>query len=100
MSRFLSFEKGRALFKTVIESQFKYSRLILIFHGQKTNYKTNKLYERALRIVCNGYLSSFQDMLNEVNSVSIYYQNIQFLATKIYKTFNSLSARYFEGIFM
>ena len=65
-----------------------------MFHGRQTNCKTDRLHERALRIVCNGYvLLYFQDMLNKDNSISIYHQNIQFLAIKILEILNSLPGK-------
>ena len=57
-----------------------------MFQGKQTNYKINRIHKRATRIVCNNYVSSFQDLLNKDNSFTIHHQNIQSLATKIYKT--------------
>ena len=41
-------------------------------------------------------VSSFQDLLNKYNSFTIHHQNIQSLATKIYKTLNDLPGGTFE----
>ena len=42
-------------------------------------------------------MSSFQDLLNKYNSFTIHHQNIQSLATKIYKTLNDLPGGTFES---
>ena len=39
LSRFLSLEKRRILFKAFIESEFKYCPLLWIFHEKQANYK-------------------------------------------------------------
>ena len=48
LSRSLSVEKRRTLFKAFIESQFKYCPLVWTFHGRQTKYKINRVHERAL----------------------------------------------------
>ena len=55
MSKFLTFEKRKTLFKAFLESQFKYFPLIWMFHKRYMNNKINRLHERALRIVYNDY---------------------------------------------
>ena len=48
MTKFLSFNKRRTLFKAFVESQFKYCPVVYIFHSRLTNNKINKLHKRAL----------------------------------------------------
>ena len=70
-----------------------------MFHGRQTNHRTNRLHERALRIVYSEYVSSSHDLLNKDNSFTIHNQNIQSLATETYKTLNNLPGETFEGLF-
>ena len=58
------FKKRRILFKAFIESQFKYCPLVWMFQGRQINDKINKLYERALRIVYNDTVTSFEKFTN------------------------------------
>ena len=44
-------------------------------------------------------MSSFEDVLNKDNLCTIHHQNIQSLATEIYKTLNNLPGGNFEGLF-
>ena len=60
-AKFVPFKKRRILFKAVIESQFKYCPLVWMFHGRQINDKINKLHERALRIVYNDTVTSFEN---------------------------------------
>ena len=62
LSRFLSLEKQCILFKSFIESQFKYCCLVWMFHGRQANHEINSLHERAFRIVYNNHVSSFQGL--------------------------------------
>ena len=90
VARFLPFKKRRILFKAFIESQFKYCPLVWMFHGRQTNDKINKLHERALRIVYNDTITSFEELLIKDKTFTIHYQNIQSLTTEIYKAVNIL----------
>ena len=45
----------------------------------------NHLHERALRIVYNGYESTFENLLELDNSVSIHHRNIRLLSIELYK---------------
>ena len=49
MGKFLSFAKKRILYKSFVESQFKYCPLIWMFHSRTCNTKINRLHERALK---------------------------------------------------
>ena len=62
-----------------------------MFHGWQINDKINKLYEKALRIVYNDTVTSFENLLIKDKSFMIHHQNIQLLAIEIYKTIHNLS---------
>ena len=57
------------------------------------------LHERCLRIICNDKQSSFTELLNKGNSVSIHIRNIQRLATEMFKFYNGLSPPLMNSIF-
>jgi len=78
--RFLNFRKRRLLFKSFIESQFKYCPLVWMFHSRGINNKINRLHSRALRMVYNDYNSTFEELLVKDGSFSIHHQNIQRMA--------------------
>ena len=82
-----------------IISQFKYCPLTWMFCSQKSINKINRLHERALRIVYNDFTSTFLELLEKDNSVSIHYQNIQVLCTEIFKVKNNLSPEVMNKVF-
>ena len=96
MGKYLSTEKKRVLYKSFVESQFKYCPLIWMFHSRSCNTKINRLHERALRLVYNDFQSTFKELLDRDKSFSIHHQNIQTLAIEIYKFLHGLSNSNFK----
>ena len=62
-----------------------------MFHSRRLNNKINSIHERALRITYQDDTSTFQELLNKDNSVSIHHRNLQVLATKMFKIHRDLS---------
>ena len=98
MRSFLSAEKQKIIFKSFIESQFKYCPLTWMFCSRKSNVKINRLHERSLRIVYD-FESSCEELLSKCNSFSIHDQNIHRLAIEIYKVANGVSTGDFANLF-
>ena len=48
-----------------IFSQFRYCRLVWIFHSRKLNNRINNIHERAFRIVYRDYKSTFKQVLKQ-----------------------------------
>ena len=61
-----------------------------MFNGSQINDKINKLHKRALRIVYNDTITSFEELLVKDKTFTIHHQNIQSLAIEIYKAMNNL----------
>ena len=57
------------------------------------------LHERCLRIIYNDKQSSFTELLNKDNSVSIHIRNIQRLAIEMFRFYNGLSPPLMNNIF-
>ena len=68
-----------------------------MFHSRTMNSKINKLHKRWLRIISGGNTSSFTDLLETDNSVSVHRRNI--LATELYKFVKGLSPKLFSNCF-
>ena len=96
----LSFNKRRTLFKAFVESQFKYCPIVWMFHSRRTNNKINRLHERALRIVYDDDVSTFDQLLAMGKSFCIHHQNIQRLLIEIYKALNDISEKSFKELFV
>jgi len=99
MCNFLSLEKRRIIYKSFIESQFKYCPLVWFFHSRTSNNRINKLHERALRLVYGDYNSTFETLLEKDNSFTIHFKSIQKLAIEIYKCLNGMSVSDIKDLF-
>ena len=99
VSPFMSTNKLRILMKAFIESQFGYCPLIWMFHNRTANNRINRLQERALRIVYKDFNSSFQELLDKDNTVTIHHRNLQKLATEMYKVKNGISPEMMNWVF-
>ena len=88
---YMNMQKRRIIMKSFVTSQFGYCPLIWMFHSRRLNNKINSIHERALRITYQDHLSTFQELLNKDNSVSIHHRNLQALATEMFKIHRDLS---------
>ena len=57
------------------------------------------MHERALRIVYNDNVSSFEDLLQRDQSVSIHHRNVCLLGIELYKTRNNISSHIINKLF-
>ena len=88
---FMNIKKRKVLMKAFFMAQFSYYLLILMFHSRTLNNEINKLHEPCLRIVYGDNTSSFEELLDTENSISVHHRNIKVLATELYKIVNGLS---------
>ena len=99
ISGYINLQKRRVIMKSFIISQFGYCPLSWMFHSKRLNNKINSIHERALRITYVDNVSSFQELLEKDNSVSIHHKNIQVFATEMFKIFKNLSPDIVREIF-
>ena len=76
---------ARTIMKPFVTSQFGYCLLIWMLLSRCLNNKLNSIHERALRITYQDNTSTFHELLNKDNSVSIHHRNFQVLATEMFK---------------
>ena len=86
--------------KAFIESQFGYCPLVWMFHSWGINNKINRIHERVLRITYNNKSSSFQNLFDKANSVTIHHRNIRTLAIEIFKVLHRLSPLLLKEVFV
>ena len=86
--------------KSFVTSQFGYCPLIWMFHSRRLNNKINSIPEIALRITYQDHISTFQELLNKGNSISIHHRNLLVLATKMFKIHRGLSPDILREIFV
>ena len=96
---YMEFSKKRLVVNAFFLSQFNYCPLVWMCHNRTYNNKINRLHERCLRIIYNDKRSSFEDLLEKDNSVSIHHKNLQVLATEMFKVYTKKSPEIMQEIF-
>ena len=96
---YMNFEKKKTLMNAFFMAQFNYSPLVWMLHSRRLNNKINRLHERCLRVVYNNNQSSFEELLDLDDSVSIHHKNLQRLAIELYKIFNGISPDIMKDVF-
>ena len=82
---YMNMQRRIIIKKSFVTSQSGYCPLIWMFHSRRLNNKINSVHERALRITYQEHISTFQELLNKDNSVSIHNKNLQALVTEMFK---------------
>ena len=91
---FMGLSKRKLLMNAFFTSQFSYCPLIWMCRS-----RSNMLHEICQRIIYNDKQSSFTELLNKDNSVSIHIRNIQRLAIEMFRFYNGLSPPLMNNIF-
>ena len=62
------------------------------------NTKINRIHERALRIVYDDNVSTFEDLVKS-GSILIHHRNLQNIAIEVYKALHNLSSVLMSDLF-
>ena len=85
LTPYMELGKKQILMNAFFNSQFNYCPVIWMYHSRALNSKINRLHEQCLRIIYNDKTSTFKELLEKENSVSMHYRNIHALAIEMYK---------------
>ena len=67
-----------------------------MFHDRVLNSKLNLIQERALRLVCKGSETEYENLMKR--TLTTYQHNLQLLMIEIYKTKHSLNPTVMRGV--
>ena len=86
MSSLMRFEQRKGIVNSVITSHFSYCPLVWVFYSRRLNNRINQIHEMALRIIYQGYNSSFVAFVEFLRkgSLTILQRNLKLLATEIF----------------
>ena len=80
LSSYLHNSEKKLILNSMIKSQFSYCSLVWMLSSRTSNNMINKLHERSLRIILNGYSSILKYILLENNNdICNHHRNIQAL---------------------
>ena len=86
------------IFKSFIQSNFNYCPLVWHFCSKANTEKLEKLQYRALKIVFNDYISSYESLLSKVNLPTLHMNRLRCIATETYKCINNMSPEYLRDL--
>ena len=96
---YMNISRRKILMNAFFKSQFNYCPLIWMCYNRSLNHKINRLHERCLRIIYSDKKSSFDELLDKDESVSIHHQNIQKLGIEMFKVLNGENPQIVNEIF-
>ena len=79
ISNYLTHDQKRLLLNSIIKPQFSCYQLIWMFCSRSLNNLHNRIHERALRLIHNDHVSSFQDILEMTKEKTIHQNNLVLL---------------------
>ena len=75
ISNYLTYDPKRLLRNSIIKCQFSHCPLIWMFFSHSLNNLTNQIHERALRLIHNDHVSTFQEILKITKEKTIHQNN-------------------------
>ena len=98
---YMTIEKERKLLMNYFSNaQLNYCSLIWMLHSCCNNNKIKHLHERCLRLIYCDKNSSYEELLEKDQSVSIHPRNIQNLAREMCKVKNELAPMITANVFI
>ena len=73
---YMNIQQGRIILKSFVMSHFGYYPLIWMSHSRRIDNKMHRTHEKAPRITYQDHISTFQELLNKDNSISIHHRNL------------------------
>ena len=99
LSRNLNFDSKLAIYNSFISSTFHYCPVVWIFCGKVSSNKLEKLNERAIRIVYNDHISSYEDLLKKANVLSLPMLRLKYMIIEVYKCIRKRNPKYLNDMF-
>ena len=90
LNRYLSTETKLLIYKSFVRSNFSYCPVVWHFCSKSS---TDKRY-RALRLVYNDFISSYEDLLKKANMNTLQITRIRKIAIETIKILNNMSPSY------
>ena len=99
ISKYLNPNSRRTIHHSFVASNFSYCPLVWHFCGKTNNAKLEKIQERSLRIMCNDYTSSYEDLLRNTGLLTLLLNRLRCMHLETFKSALRLNAECLHGIF-
>ena len=95
----MDISRRKTFMNAIFRSQFNYCPLIWMRYNHSLNHKINRLHERCLWIIYSDKKSSFVELLEKDESVSIHHENIEKLGIEMLKVLSGENPQLVNEIF-
>ena len=99
LSRKLDYESKIAIFNSFIKSNFNYCPLVWMCCDKRNVDRIEKLQCRALRFVCNDFVSNYECLLDRCGMKPLHVERLQKLALKVFKCVHKICPSYMNDMF-
>ena len=99
IAKYLDTQRRLKLFNAFVRSNFEYANIIWHFTSTANILKMEKLQRRALRIVFNDYVSSYNVLLSKAKVHSLYVSRIKSILIETFKSINKINPRFLHDVF-
>ena len=97
--KFLTLEQAELLANSFVNTQFGYAPLTWMFASKNSMLKVNKIYRRTLCVVYDDNSSTYEELLNSHNDISIHQKHLKHLAIEVYKSLTNLNPEFMWPLF-
>ena len=95
----LTLKQSKLLANSFVNTQFGYASLIWMFRSKNSMLKINKIHRRTLHVVYDNYNSTYEELLDSYNDISIHQKHLKHLAIKICKSLAKMNPEFMWSVF-
>ena len=99
ISKFLNPNSRRTIQHSFMASNFSYCPLVWHFCCKTNHAKLEKIQERSLRVMCNDYTSSYEDLVRNTGLSTLLLNRLKCMLLETFKSTRCLNAECLHGIF-
>ena len=99
ISKYLSINSKKQIFRSFILSNFTYCSIVWHFCGSTNNSKIEKIQERALKLVYNDYDSDYRDLIAKFGTDTMLQSRLKNIVFEVFKSLKGISPVYIQDIF-
>ena len=99
ISKHLDIDSRKIIYQSFVASNFNYCPLVWHFCGKLNSAKTEKIQERALKIIYKDYNSSYNELLSNSGTSSLLMYRIRLIIIEVYKCIRNLNPQIINEVF-
>ena len=98
LKKFINFEEKKILINGYFMANFNYYPLVWMLSSANSLKKIENLQKRALKLLCNDYEISYEELLSKSSTSSINVKRLRALCVELYKTINTLNPNFMTDL--